>query len=123
MQRLKQRLCERFVHKEEGFTLYEVLLVLLLMGLVLRLAVPNFATSHDGIKRNVDEANIKKIEGAAQLYRLDVGAFPGSVADLMEPPAGVSAWNGPYLEKLPVNPFEPTQSYELNSIGQVRELH
>lgn len=109
--------------REEGFTLYEVLIVLFLMGLLLHLAVPGFSSSRKSILQSTDEANIKKIEGAAQLYRLDVGAFPSIVADLVEPPAGLSSWNGPYLEELPVNPLQPTRSYELNSIGQVKEIN
>ncbi|MHB1405661.1 MAG: type II secretion system protein GspG [Desulfitobacteriaceae bacterium] len=109
--------------RDKGFTLYELLLVLFLMGLLLQVATPNFSSSRDRIKENVDLANIKKIEGATQLYRLDVGSFPRTVDDLLEPPSGMSNWNGPYLKELPTNPFETTRTYELNSIGQVKEFN
>ena len=111
----------RWGRREGGFTLLEILLVLLLLGILVQGVMPHFAFSGSKVRQNIHEANIKRIEGAAQLYRLDVGSYPADVDALVEPPPGIRGWRGPYLKQWPTNPFDPTEPYVLNSIGQVRQ--
>lgn len=68
----------------------------------------------------MDLANIQKIEGAAQLYRIDVGTFPTNVSDLVNLPIGVSGWRGPYLKEIPASPMNPEHGYQLDVLGEVR---
>jgi len=115
------RSTRRFKEENQyGFTLWEMLLVLFLMGVILTLATPHFGSAKNQVMIRVDSANRAKIEGAAQLYRIDVGAYPLCVTDLVHAPQGVSRWWGPYLDEIPINPFNAAQDYQLGTLGQVR---
>jgi len=105
---------------QSGFTLWELLLVLFLMGVLLASVTPHFNSAANQIRIRVDLANKEKIEGAAQLYRIDVGTYPLSVANLVHPPMGVSGWCGPYLNEIPINPFNVAQGYQIDTYGQAK---
>ena len=104
---------------QAGFTLWELLLILFLMGIILALATPHFGSATNQVWIRVDLANKERLEGAAQLYRIDVGTYPLSVEDLVLSPTGVSGWRGPYVNEIPINPFDATQVYQINALGQV----
>lgn len=103
-----------------GFTLWELMLVLFLMGVLLTVVTPHFGSAASQVRLRVNLANIQKIEGAAQLYRLDVGTYPRSVSDLVHYPMGTSEWHGPYLNEIPLNPFDSVRGYQIDSLGQVK---
>ena len=105
---------------QSGFTLWELLLVLFLMGVILSIATPHFGSATNQVWNRIDLANKEKIEGAAQLYRIDVGKSPPSVSDLLYTPMGASGWRGPYLDEIPINPFDATLIYQIDALGQVR---
>lgn len=105
--------------RQAGFTLWEILLVVFLMGVILTLASPHFGSAKNQVLIRVDLANKERIEGAAQLYRIDVGTYPLSVSDLVHLPMGASGWRGPYLDAIPINPFNATQVYQIGTLGQV----
>lgn len=102
-----------------GFTLWELLLVLFLMGVLVTLITPHFGSAVQQVQVRVNQANVRKIEGAVQLYRIDVGTYPASLLDLVHSPQGVSGWRGPYLEEVPVNLFNSAVNYQINAWGQV----
>ena len=104
---------------QAGFTLWEILLVLFLMGVMLTLATSHFGSASNQVRIRVDLANKESIEGAAQLYRIDVGTYPPSISDLIHAPNGVSGWRGPYLDEIPTNPFKAMQVYQIDALGQV----
>lgn len=103
----------------QGFTLWEMLIVLFLMGIILMSITPHFSSAPDLVRRQVDQANILRIEGAARLYKIDVGTFPLSAGDLVNSPAGVRGWHGPYLKEIPRNPFNSEADYLITSSGRV----
>ncbi len=111
---------QKMEHWKYGFTLWEIMLVIFLMGVTLALATPHFGTATNQVLIRIDLANKARIEGAAQLYRIDTRAYPLSVSDLIHTPSGVSGWRGPYLEKIPSNPFDSTLIYQINASGQVK---
>lgn len=105
---------------QSGFTLWELLVVLFLMGVLLTSVTPHFGSAARLVGIRVDLANVQKIEGAAQLYRIDVGTYPASVSDLFDAPRGASGWRGPYLNEIPTDPFDSTESYLIDAFGQVK---
>lgn len=105
---------------QSGFTLWELLLALFLMGLLLSLATPHFGSATNQVRIRVDLANKERLEGAAQLYRIDVGTYPRRVEDLVLLPTGVSGWSGPYLNEIPINPFDSARVYQIDALGQVK---
>lgn len=108
------------VSRQGGFTLWEMLLVVSLIGVLLASITPHFGSAANHVRIRMDLANVMKIEGAAQLYRIDVGTLPLSVSDLVLRPIGVDGWRGPYLDKVPKDPFNSAQSYQLDASGRVK---
>lgn len=105
---------------EKGFTLWELIIVLFLVGLLLGGVVPHYEGSREKTSEKINLTNIKLIQGAAQLYRMDIGVFPTTVDDLMLNPTGTSLWRGPYLDQWPKNPYSQTKTYEIDGLGQVK---
>ena len=59
-----------------GFTLIELMIVIVIMGILATLLVPKIMNAPDEAKRTAVKADIKTIEGALKLYRLDTGNYP-----------------------------------------------
>lgn len=106
--------------RESGFSLLEVLLSLFLLGIILRMVSLHYDSSIENVRQKKDEANIKLIEGAVQLYRIDTGRFPVSIKSLIEEPSDVGGWRGPYLRQWPVDPWDSTKSYQIDARGNVQ---
>lgn len=104
----------------KGFTLIEVLFVLVLMMIVVLQVAPHFSTSEGSVRLKIDSTNRLRIEGAVDLYKIDTGKVPLTLEDLILPPSGVAGWRGPYLEEVPVNPFKGGEPYELDEKGKVK---
>lgn len=118
--RIGVRVWQKEENCQSGFTLWELLLVLFLMGVLLTLVTPHFGSATNQVRIRVNLANVQKIEGAAQLYRIDVGIYPLSVSNLVHSPMGVSGWRGPYLSEIPINPFDSSRGYQIDALGQVK---
>lgn len=97
-----------------GFTLIEVLAVLIIISVMLGIAMPNYYSHIERSRKEADSANIMLIEGAVKQFRLDTGTIPDDLAYLMQEPAGgIPGWKGPYLKRLPTSPN--TKHYELDA--------
>lgn len=86
----------------KGFTLTELLIVLVILGLLAALVGPVLYQRINPAKQSVARAQIENFMSALDSYFLDVGAFPASqqgLAALRTRPEGVAKWNGPYLKK------------------------
>jgi general secretion pathway protein G len=87
---------------ESGFTLVEILVVLVIIGLLAALVGPNIMKSGDKGRIATTKAQIANLEAALDTFRLDIGRYPNSqegLQALQERPAGVDRWDGPYLKK------------------------
>ena len=64
------------------------------------------------------QADLRSIETAMQLYKIDNGAYPKFLDDLVERPIGEPRWRGPYLGgKAPVDPWGNAYVYRLRKDG------
>lgn len=106
--------------RANGYTLLEVLLVIALMGVILGGAYLNFDTSLGKSKQDVYQSNILRLEGASQLYRLDMGTYPLNLNELVENQSSSVNWRGPYIKEIPVNPINPEQGYQIDVNGKVK---
>lgn len=68
-----------FRRKDEGFTLVELMVVILIIGILVAIAIPVFNAARATAERRTCHANQRTIEGAAQQYVADVG---GSIDDV-----------------------------------------
>jgi general secretion pathway protein G len=93
--------------KVRGFTLLEVLMVVVIIGLLAAFVVPNFFGAGEKAKKDLTKALIESgLNGALDLYRAHMGTYPesdsGGLMLLLEKPDDEEAaakWHGPYIKK------------------------
>jgi general secretion pathway protein G len=106
---------------EAGFTLLEILVVIAILGLLIGLVAPAALRQLGGARVSVAHQAIERLGSVLDLYKLDVGSYPSTeqgLAALAERPAGVDAWNGPYLkgDKAPLDPWNRPYAYHAPSV-------
>lgn len=85
-----------------GFTLLEILVVLVILGLLASLVGPQVFKQLSSSKVKTASLQIEELSSALDLYRLETGRYPTTAQGLdalIERPSGVKQWNGPYLKK------------------------
>jgi general secretion pathway protein G len=125
-----------------GFTFIEIMVVVAILAILAALVIPRIMGRTDDAKRTAAKVQIRNIEGALQLYKLDNGVYPsteqGLKALVEKPSIGVipKKWKiGGYLPKLPEDPWanpykyvSPSQKgefkaeYEIISLGTDGEV-
>lgn len=100
---------------QKGFTLMELLLVLVIIGLLAALVGPTLYQRIKPAKEAVARAQIEHFATALDGFLLDVGRYPATVEGLKalrEKPDGAGKWNGPYLKKeVPSDPWGGSYVY------------
>ena len=100
-----------------GFSLIELLLVLVILGLIAGIVVPNIVGRSEGAKHDVAKAQVVRLSMAVDTFYLDTGRIPGSLQDLVDEPSNVSNWNGEYVKESGlVDPWG--NPYEFRSPGE-----
>lgn len=125
--------------KSQGFTLLEMLVVLVILGLLMGLVGPRMFGKVDSSKVKTAQTQIKMIRGALETYRLDMGSFPDDKVALKylyarPTDSGLAKrWQGPYLDdEVPLDPWgnaylfntngregQPFALYSLGADGQI----
>ncbi len=92
-----------------GFTLLELLVVMVIIGLLAGFVAPRYFAQVGKSQVKVARAQIDALDKALDQFRLDVGRYPTSeegLAALVAQPSGEAAWAGPYLKKgVPADPW------------------
>lgn len=104
-----------------GFTLIEMLVVLVIIGLLAGLIGPRLFSEADKSKVKAAEVQIKMLKGALQTLQLDYGRFPDNqegLALLITPPQNPALrtkWHGPYLDdtSVPLDPWSNPYHYQV----------
>jgi len=103
-----------------GFTLLEMLVVLVIIGLLAGLVGPRLFSKVDQSKVQTAEVQVKMLKGALETFQLDVGRFPTTeegLAALYRAPSeeyAQSRWHGPYLdEQVPMDPWGTPYQYSV----------
>lgn len=104
------------MRKQHGFTMIELLVVLVILGLLAGLVGPQFFGKVDSSKVRTAETQVKMLKMSLQTFRLDVGRYPNKLSELNSAPSDLSQWDGPYLdENLPLDPWNNDYIYLLDS--------
>ena len=92
-----------------GFTLLELLVVIVIIGLLAAYVGPKYFAQLGKSEVTITKAQIEAFDKALDTYRLDVGRYPSTeegLAALLVKPATAANWNGPYLKKkVPLDPW------------------
>ncbi len=125
-------------NKERGFTMIEIMLVVIIIGILVAMVSTNITGRGEQARKLAVKADIEaNISSALDLYEMDNGKFPtteqGIKALIVKPTSSPEPvnWNGPYLKKkkMPVDPWgreyvyispgvHNEDSYDLSSLGQ-----
>jgi general secretion pathway protein G len=103
-------------HSEEGFTLLELMIVMVVIGLLAAIAIPSYTSNIRNAREAVLREDLHVLRGAIDSYTVDKQKAPQTLDDLVQ---------GGYLKSLPVDPFTkrsdtwmPAQEESLMSIDQ-----
>ena len=122
---------------KRGFTLIEIMLVVIIIGILVAMIVPNISGRSEQARKTAARTDIESnLSTALDLYRMDIGQYPtteqGLSALLAQPTVAPvpTQWNGPYLKKkkIPKDPWgrdyvyafpgtHNPESYDLSSVG------
>lgn len=93
----------------KGFTLLELLVVLVILGLLVGYVAPRYFGQIGKSEAKAARAQIDALEKALDTYRLDVGHYPSTeqgLGALQAAPGSEAKWQGPYLKKaVPADPW------------------
>ena len=99
-----------------GFTLLELLVVLVIIGLLAGYVAPRYFSQVGKSEVKVAQAQIVALEKALDTYRLDVGRYPTTeqgLDALQARPQNEAKWSGPYLQKaVPLDPWGKPYQYK-----------
>ncbi|MBU0600890.1 MAG: type II secretion system major pseudopilin GspG [Gammaproteobacteria bacterium] len=116
---------------QRGFTLLELLVVMVIIGLLAGYVGPRYFAQIGKSEVKVARAQINALDKALDQFRLDVGRYPTTeegLKSLYERPASAPKWSGPYLKKAaPLDPWDRAYiyrspgehgEYDLSSLGK-----
>jgi general secretion pathway protein G len=113
-------------HAQAGFTLLEMLIVLVIIGLLVGLVGPQLLGRVDQGRVTTAQAQVQMIKGALDTFRLDLGRYPTTeegLAALQTPPddpRAAGAWKGPYLQgAVPNDPWGAAYRYRRVNNNQI----
>jgi general secretion pathway protein G len=86
-------------YRQRGFTLVELLLVLVILALIGGLVLPGIIGKAEGAKVKAASSQIDRISMAVESYYLDTGSTPESLEQLVDEPGDADGWNGPYIKR------------------------
>lgn len=107
------------IRNENGFTLLEVLIVMVILAMLAALVGPPVLKRLAQSRTQDAKTQISLLEGALEMYKLDTRKFPTTeqgLKALREKPSDVARWKGPYLKKeLPMDPWGNPYKYKCPS--------
>lgn len=125
-------------HTRKGFTLVELLAVLVILVTLAAIVVPRFIDAGVRSRETALKSSLAELRNAITIFRNDTGYYPATLADLAVPtapaqgydrsgtlkPIDPADWHGPYLDKVPVDPVskQPFIYYTspVSKLGQVQ---
>lgn len=106
---MRNAYAKRNFYDGRGFTLIELMVVVIIIGLLAALVAPRFFGKVEQSRLKAAQAQIELFGAALDQFRLDVGKYPTTsegLSALRTKTGGMESWNGPYLKKeIPADPW------------------
>jgi general secretion pathway protein G len=104
--------------RDPGFTLIELMLVVIIIGIIVSIAVPRMAGRTERARIVAARASISALTAALDALEIDVGRFPTTeegLPALVVRPSSLppeATWNGPYMREIPLDPWNRPLVYK-----------
>jgi general secretion pathway protein G len=101
--------------RERGFTLVEMLLVLVILATLAAIVYPKVAGRSEQARVTAAQTQIANFKTALNAFEVDNGYFPkgkNGLQDLIVKPQDAPSWHGPYLDNIPKDPWGNDYTYE-----------
>lgn len=100
--------------RRRAFTLLEVLMVIVILGILAAIIVPNFTGTRESAEKKMAKSQVSGLESDMERFKLDCGRYPEKLEELMVKPdddALAEKWAGPYLKKPAKDPWGRDLNY------------
>jgi general secretion pathway protein G len=94
-----------------GFTLVELLLVLTILAILAGIVLPKMTGNTERARQTAAHTQIAALGTALDTYEVDNGSYPRQLEDLVVAPRAATSWHGPYIEKVPLDPWGKKYTY------------
>jgi len=98
--------------KDAGFTLIEILVVVIIIGFIASLIAPNLMGRFERSKEEIAKAQIEMLSSSVMSFKLDMNRYPANLEELIQ--SKDLKWRGPYLSKnvVPKDPWDRAYGYK-----------
>lgn len=100
-------------YSQKGFTLIEILIVVIIIGLIASLVAPNLMSRFERSKEEIAKAQVEMLSSGVMSFKLDMNRYPASFEELIK--STDAKWRGPYLSKqtIPKDPWGQDYQYKV----------
>ncbi len=112
---MKTRLSTKFTVRAGGFTLVEMLLVLVILATLAAIVYPKVTGRGEQARTTSTQTQISAFKTALDMFETDNGYYPkgrNGLQDLVQKPRDATNWRGPYLESIPKDPWGNEYIYD-----------
>lgn len=98
-----------------GFTLIELMIVIVILGLLMTLVAPRMFSQVSSTKTKTAAMQMEMLSTALDAYFLDVGSYPEALEELRR--SSKTRWNGPYMPRdIPLDPWDRPYIYKVPGV-------
>ena len=109
--------------RQAGFSLIEIILVVVLIGGIVAFAATRILGGGDRARVNLAKAQVQTLAEKVQQYEMDTGMLPGALDDLVKAPGDAAGWLGPYAKEAELkDPWNHPYTYTMPGEGKPFDL-